>query len=509
MSHNRNDSEGDGLPIRNVEFATPNKPESGVEPDTSAQLRWQQQYQQHARHMSGGSLDSDAAAEYWRQWQQYYAAYGYSFPTSQGYQSYEQYAPQPHHQQQQNQQQQPSQQQQYLLPPQNQQQYVPWPGRGAGYAVPVSQGGGSKHSPSNHSSPGSQKHSTRKSVSAPSSPKPHQLFSQPNQEYEPPSDTDAKDVYAALLQGVGPSSYGSTTAHHHQKTNSRGSLNDSSAGIRNSNSVSSSPKLEQPPQPPRRSSGDNNIPSHQRSKSDPFFPTQQGKKPIQRNSSSNGLPTDPALRRPRSSSRGHSGSRTHRRTSSYASSGGVSVSSMVSIVSDIRKSAFYSENHEAKTNGRIQLNFPSSYVHLGMSKSKKLRLFQVAVDQEQYEAYHRVADESFSWLGDDDDDEDDLNLDLEYSSPPKKKKCQCQCPNCTSCQNKQKFALGPNYYLLTVPDNLYRSVVDEICASRSMPCGLFFCGHHEDVSRPSIGIATAIVLILFGTMAFAAYILQA
>ena len=157
------------------------------------------------------------------------------------------------------------------------------------------------------------------------------------------------------------------------------------------------------------------------------------------------------------------------------------------------------------------------------------------VSNEQYEAYHRVADESFSWLGEDEDgdiDNDDLEknpvqvdiVDLELldyptgSSPPqkqqqqqqpKKKACTCHCPNCATCQHKMKSGLDPSYFLLTVPDNLYRSVVDEICAAREMPCGLFFCGHHEDVSRPSIGIAGAIVLLLFSAMAYAAYVLQA
>jgi hypothetical protein len=44
---------------------------------------------------------------------------------------------------------------------------------------------------------------------------------------------------------------------------------------------------------------------------------------------------------------------------------------------------------------------------------------------------------------------------------------------------------------------------DEVSASKSMPCGLFFCGHHEDVSHPSVKIAVVLVSILFVAMLLA------
>jgi len=40
-------------------------------------------------------------------------------------------------------------------------------------------------------------------------------------------------------------------------------------------------------------------------------------------------------------------------------------------------------------------------------------------------------------------------------------------------------------------------MLDEVSESKSMPCGLFFCGHHEDVRYPSIMIAVGIVAMMF------------
>lgn len=53
---------------------------------------------------------------------------------------------------------------------------------------------------------------------------------------------------------------------------------------------------------------------------------------------------------------------------------------------------------------------------------------------------------------------------------------------------------------MTVNDDLYRRIFDEISASQSMPCGLFFFGHHEDVSQPSILIAGTIVFLVIVAM---------
>jgi hypothetical protein len=52
-------------------------------------------------------------------------------------------------------------------------------------------------------------------------------------------------------------------------------------------------------------------------------------------------------------------------------------------------------------------------------------------------------------------------------------------------------------------------MVGEISDAHAMPCGLFFCGHHEDVAHPSIAIAMMIVTILFLWMAYVAFVIEA
>lgn len=67
--------------------------------------------------------------------------------------------------------------------------------------------------------------------------------------------------------------------------------------------------------------------------------------------------------------------------------------------------------------------------------------------------------------------------------------------------------LPPDLYVMAVDSCLYRRMLDEVIASKSMPCGLFFCGHHEDVRHPDITIAALLVgvvfiLLLWGTTYF-------
>eukprot|EP00980_Cylindrotheca_fusiformis_P031689 scaffold26791_cov93-Cylindrotheca_fusiformis.AAC.1 len=64
--------------------------------------------------------------------------------------------------------------------------------------------------------------------------------------------------------------------------------------------------------------------------------------------------------------------------------------------------------------------------------------------------------------------------------------CNCQCNNCNGCVGKQQDLLLPHAkYLLPVDSNVYKQIVAEISDAHSMPCGLFFCGHHEDVAHPT------------------------
>mmetsp|Transcript_14485 Transcript_14485/g.31420 ORF Transcript_14485/g.31420 Transcript_14485/m.31420 type:complete len:438 (+) Transcript_14485:134-1447(+) len=57
--------------------------------------------------------------------------------------------------------------------------------------------------------------------------------------------------------------------------------------------------------------------------------------------------------------------------------------------------------------------------------------------------------------------------------------------------------LPPDLYVMAVDSTIYRRMLDEVIASKSMPCGTFFCGHHEDVRHPDITIAALIVGVVF------------
>jgi len=72
--------------------------------------------------------------------------------------------------------------------------------------------------------------------------------------------------------------------------------------------------------------------------------------------------------------------------------------------------------------------------------------------------------------------------------------------NCGNCNRKQ---LPPSYYVMAVDSDIYRRMFDEVSESINMPCGLFYCGHHEDVDYPSIGIAVIGVVFIFAVMLWA------
>ncbi|KAL7447127.1 hypothetical protein ACHAXM_010564 [Skeletonema potamos] len=99
------------------------------------------------------------------------------------------------------------------------------------------------------------------------------------------------------------------------------------------------------------------------------------------------------------------------------------------------------------------------------------------------------------------DNEDDYYLDYHMTSvedypAAHNAECQCICDSCTRCHTRTK-QLPPTYYVMAVKSDIFRRMFDEVSASKSMPCGLFFCGHHEDVRFPSVTIAVVIVSILF------------
>ena len=74
--------------------------------------------------------------------------------------------------------------------------------------------------------------------------------------------------------------------------------------------------------------------------------------------------------------------------------------------------------------------------------------------------------------------------------------CGCTCAHCQRCHEKAK-RLPPDLYVMAVDSTLYRRILDEIIDSKTMPCGTYFCGHHDDVKHPSVMIAVAIVSFVF------------
>jgi hypothetical protein len=116
-------------------------------------------------------------------------------------------------------------------------------------------------------------------------------------------------------------------------------------------------------------------------------------------------------------------------------------------------------------------------------------LYMRHVDEEQYEDYHVFNDE-----------QSQIPWELDCDLP-----CQCTCLKCIGCTERNQ-QLAPSEYIMTVQDDLYRRVLDEISASRSMPCGCFFCGHHDDVDSPSILIAATIVFLLIAIMGIGSFL---
>jgi len=86
--------------------------------------------------------------------------------------------------------------------------------------------------------------------------------------------------------------------------------------------------------------------------------------------------------------------------------------------------------------------------------------------------------------------------------------CGCQCDNCQACLGKQEL-LPPTNYVVAVSDDIYRRMFSEVADAQNMPCGLFFCGHHEDVDYPSVWIPGTLVLILFGFMFYVSFYMEA
>lgn len=97
------------------------------------------------------------------------------------------------------------------------------------------------------------------------------------------------------------------------------------------------------------------------------------------------------------------------------------------------------------------------------------------------------------------DNEDEVFVDyhtVEEGNPLEHSACVCTCANCQRCHEKVK-RLPPGLYVMAVDNTLYRRILDEIIDSKTMPCGTYFCGHHEDVRHPDVKIAGTIVFVVF------------
>lgn len=188
-------------------------------------------------------------------------------------------------------------------------------------------------------------------------------------------------------------------------------------------------------------------------------------------------------------SRSSSVTKSHRRRDS-----GTSVASMISIlseksvVSDISRSALYKEK---TTSGRVRFHAPTDRIRLVMDDDLAPgHLYRVRAHDEE-EGYIQYTLQS-----------EDIGGEFPLFDDPGA--CGCECNACVRCQHKMEQMLMSVSYEMRVPDNLYQKVLGEISDSKQ-PCGVFFCGHHEDVDRPSILIAVVIVAAVFAGLLLGTY----
>lgn len=113
---------------------------------------------------------------------------------------------------------------------------------------------------------------------------------------------------------------------------------------------------------------------------------------------------------------------------------------------------------------------------------------QVINMDDYYEDYHRVSD------------------DMEQGITPQWESLDAKNKKSTLRVEDGEDLLPPTNYVVAVSDDIYRRIFSEIADAQTMPCGLFFCGHHEDVDHPSFWIPATLVIILLSTMAYLSYI---
>jgi hypothetical protein len=200
-----------------------------------------------------------------------------------------------------------------------------------------------------------------------------------------------------------------------------------------------------------------------------------------------------------------------------------SASNAGSVVSNIAKSALFG-GVLAET-GQVQLHFPYENIRLitttggndDDTHSPDLEAGHLYVqggdpDDDPYhhvafEEYHRITTDMAqgnyhpnngapTW--------ESLDVGIMEKETETRFCCTCTCNNCNGCTGKQQLLPTPQY-VLAIEEDVYKRVLSEIAEAQTMPLGLFFCGHHEDVAHPSIVIAVIVVSILFLCMATIAY----
>jgi hypothetical protein len=170
----------------------------------------------------------------------------------------------------------------------------------------------------------------------------------------------------------------------------------------------------------------------------------------------------------------------HRRGDSTPSIASIaSALSEKSIVSDISRSVFYKKQTNT---GRVILNSPTDKIRLVMDADLETgQLYRVIPGDDEEDRYYQYTLQS----------EESGGLLMTDGG------CGCECAMCAKCGHKLDNLLYPAHYVLRVEEDIYQRVLAEISDSKQ-PCGIYFCGHHEDADKPSIFIAIAIIFTFLG-----------
>jgi len=145
---------------------------------------------------------------------------------------------------------------------------------------------------------------------------------------------------------------------------------------------------------------------------------------------------------------------------------------------------FRSDEDTAETEDHLPLTIGQLYAHNPVNSDQ------------MYEEYYRISDEL------------ELGLTPQWESldiHPLKSKQSVGGGTDEGVRIDKQELLPPTNYVLAVSDDVYRRMLSEVSSAQTMPCGLFFCGHHEDVDYPSVWIPGTLVIILLGTLLFLSY----